>query len=91
MLIGLNDVESIDKAFESEASNFITQPLDWTLLTQRVRYVLRTREMSFDLRRNQPRLSQVQRIAMDDIDGCIFTLQQLKDKGINALSSAAQD
>ncbi len=91
MLIGLNDVESIDKTFESEASNFITQPLDWTLLTQRVRYVLRTREMSFDLRRNQPRLSQVQRIAMDDIDGCIFTLQQLKDKGINALLSAAQD
>lgn len=91
MLIGLNNVESIDKAFESEASNFITKPLDWTLLTQRVRYVLRTREMSFDLRRTQPRLSQVQRIAMDGIDGCICTLQQLKDKGINALSSAAQD
>ncbi len=63
MLTGLNDVESIDKAFESGATDFITKPLNWTLLTQRVRYALRTREMSFALRRNQQRLSQAQRIA----------------------------
>lgn len=63
MLTGLNDVESIDKAFESGATDFITKPLNWTLLTQRVRYALRTRAMSFDLHRNQQRLSQAQHIA----------------------------
>ncbi len=63
LLTGLNDVESIDQAFESGATDFITKPLNWTLLTQRVRYALRTREMSFDLHRNQQRLSQAQRIA----------------------------
>ncbi len=63
MLTGLNDMESIDQAFESGATDFITKPLNWTLLTQRVRYALRTREMGIDLHRNQQRLSQAQRIA----------------------------
>ena len=63
MLTGLNDMESIDKAFESGATDFITKPINWTLLTQRVRYSLRTKEMSAALQRNQERLSQAQRIA----------------------------
>jgi diguanylate cyclase (GGDEF)-like protein/PAS domain S-box-containing protein len=63
MLTGLNDVESIDKAFESGATDFITKPINWTLLTQRVRYTLRTKAMGVALQRNQDRLSQAQRIA----------------------------
>lgn len=63
MLTGLNDTESVDKAFDSGASDFITKPLNWTLLNQRVRYALRTRSMGIALHRNQQRLSQAQRLA----------------------------
>lgn len=63
MLTGLNDMKSIDQAFESGATDFITKPINWTLLTQRVRYTLRTKAMSIALQRNQDRLSQAQHIA----------------------------
>jgi diguanylate cyclase (GGDEF)-like protein/PAS domain S-box-containing protein len=63
MLTGLNDISSIDQAFESGATDFITKPINWTLLTQRVRYTLRTKAMGIALQRNQERLSQAQRIA----------------------------
>lgn len=63
MLTGLNDTDSIDRAFESGATDFITKPINWTLLTQRVRYTLRTKAMGVDLQRQQERLSQAQRIA----------------------------
>ncbi len=63
MLTGLDDTESVDKAFDSGATDFITKPINWPLLTQRVRYALRTREMGITLQRNQQRLSQAQQIA----------------------------
>jgi len=63
MLTGLDDVESIDRAFDSGATDFITKPINWTLLLQRVRYALRTRNMAIDLQRNQERLSQAHHIA----------------------------
>ena len=63
MLTGLNDMESIDRAFDHGATDFITKPINWTLLTQRVRYSLRTQAMGVALQRNQERLSQAQRIA----------------------------
>lgn len=63
MLTGLNDVESIDQAFDSGATDFITKPINWTLLLQRVRYGLHGRAMAINLQRNQERLSQAQRIA----------------------------
>jgi diguanylate cyclase (GGDEF)-like protein/PAS domain S-box-containing protein len=63
MLTGLNNMDSIDTAFESGATDFITKPINWTLLTQRVRYTLRTKAMGVALQRNQERLSQAQRIA----------------------------
>ncbi|MGM0593778.1 MAG: putative bifunctional diguanylate cyclase/phosphodiesterase [Pseudomonadota bacterium] len=63
MLTGLNDVDSIDRAFDSGATDFITKPINWTLLLQRVRYSLRMRDMAMALQRNQDRLSRAQQIA----------------------------
>jgi diguanylate cyclase (GGDEF)-like protein len=63
MLTGLDDVDSIETAFEAGATDFITKPINWSLLSQRVRYALRTRALGDDLRRNQERLSHAQRIA----------------------------
>ena len=41
MMTGLDDVESIERAFEVGASDFITKPINWTILAHRVRYMLR--------------------------------------------------
>lgn len=63
MLTGLSDVDSVDKAFDAGATDFITKPINWSLLEQRVRYALRATEMHQSLQKNQAKLGQAQRIA----------------------------
>jgi diguanylate cyclase (GGDEF)-like protein/PAS domain S-box-containing protein len=43
MLLGLDDVASIQRAYDSGATDFQTKPMDWTALSQRVRYILRSK------------------------------------------------
>ncbi len=43
MMTGLDDVESIDRAYKSGATDFVTKPINWSLLCYRVRYLLRVR------------------------------------------------
>ena len=40
MLTGLDDVESIDRALEAGATDFIVKPMDWSNLASRVRRLL---------------------------------------------------
>ncbi|HAC64701.1 MAG TPA: hypothetical protein DCF68_14495 [Cyanothece sp. UBA12306] len=40
MITALDDQESIDKAFEVGATDYITKPIYWTVLSQRVKYLL---------------------------------------------------
>ncbi len=42
MMTGLDDIDSIDHAFEVGATDFITKPLNYAILGHRVRYLLRT-------------------------------------------------
>ena len=62
MMTGLDDVESIDRAFQVGATDFITKPINWTILAHRVRYMLRASTAINDLNLNQRRLSNAQRI-----------------------------
>jgi signal transduction histidine kinase len=41
MLTGLEDEESIDRAYEVGATDFISKPLNWVILPYRIRYLLR--------------------------------------------------
>ena len=41
MMTGLDDVESIRKAYDSGATDFISKPFNWYVLGYRVRYMLR--------------------------------------------------
>jgi diguanylate cyclase (GGDEF)-like protein len=41
MMTGLNDEESIDRAYQSGATDFITKPINWPILGHRTRYLLR--------------------------------------------------
>ncbi len=62
MMTGLDDVQSIERAFEVGASDFITKPINWTILAHRVRYILRASHAIDELSQNQRRLSNAQRI-----------------------------
>lgn len=63
MLTGLNDVDSIEHAFNAGATDFITKPINWPLLSQRVRYAMRASKLYVDLKKKQSQLEHAQRIA----------------------------
>lgn len=64
MLTGLDDVASVEKAFDSGATDFITKPINWSLFSQRVRFTLKTQEMDFELRKNRLRVDYALKVAM---------------------------
>jgi PAS domain S-box-containing protein len=63
MLTGLDDVESIDRAYEVGATDFISKPINWGILSHRVRYILRASQAFSDLAKNRAGLESAQRIA----------------------------
>ncbi|MDH3212979.1 MAG: EAL domain-containing protein [Myxococcales bacterium] len=63
MMTGRNDLDSIRRAYEAGATDFSAKPVNWTIIGQRVRYMLRMNEVLDDLRRSQERLARAQRIA----------------------------
>ena len=63
MMTGLDDHESIDQAFDAGATDFITKPINYTLLGHRVRYLLRASAAMNDLRESERRLAAAQHIA----------------------------
>lgn len=63
MLTGREDMESIDRAFAAGATDFISKPINWQLLIQRIRFALRSRDLYINLQANEERLQQAQRMA----------------------------
>jgi len=63
VMTGLEDVESIAKADEVGATDFIIKPCHGLILSQRVRYMLRVNQTLNALRNSEFRLVQAQRIA----------------------------
>ena len=62
MITGLDDTASIERAFEVGATDFITKPINWSVLPHRVRYMLRASTAIHSLEQNERRLSNAQRI-----------------------------
>ncbi len=63
MVTGLEDNDSIEQAYQAGATDFITKPVIWTILSHRVRYLLRAGKAFKALRLNEERLLQAQRVA----------------------------
>lgn len=63
MMTGSEDLQSIHRAFEAGATDFVTKPLHYQILTYRLRYMLRAREKNIELRTSQQRLTDAQRLA----------------------------
>jgi PAS domain S-box-containing protein len=64
MLTGLDDERSIARAYEVGATDFFVKTTSqWTLLSERLRYLLRASRMRVELAESQAKLSKAQRIA----------------------------
>ncbi|MCI4427868.1 MAG: EAL domain-containing protein [Burkholderiales bacterium] len=63
MMTGLHDMESVARAFEAGASDFLTKPIQWALLPHRVRFMLRASAAINDILEAQ---AQIQHLAHYD-------------------------
>jgi diguanylate cyclase (GGDEF)-like protein len=63
MMTGLDDVASIHRAYEVGATDFISKPIRWPVLSYRVRYILRSTQAVRDLARSEMRLVAAQHAA----------------------------
>ncbi len=59
MMTGLDDGESINRAYEIGATDFITKPINYSILTHRVRYMYRAAQTAADLRDSERRLARI--------------------------------
>lgn len=50
MVTGMDDVESVDAAYRAGATDFISKPISWALISHRVRYMLRGYQINLDLK-----------------------------------------
>ena len=63
MATGLEDLESINHAYDIGATDFITKPFNYTILQHRIRYILRAYRDGQALVENQERLAWAQKVA----------------------------
>jgi diguanylate cyclase (GGDEF)-like protein len=56
ILTGLDDIESISKAYEAGATDFASKPVNWLVLSHRLRYMLRAKRTLDDLRRSEEQI-----------------------------------
>ncbi len=62
IMTALEDMESINRAYEVGATDFITKPINWVILVQRVRYMLRTLEVTARQQQLEADLQQAQKL-----------------------------
>ncbi|MBW2279689.1 MAG: EAL domain-containing protein [Deltaproteobacteria bacterium] len=63
MMTAADDADSIRRAYEAGATDFIPKPINWLILSQRVRYMLRMADAVERLRTSEKRLAKAQRTA----------------------------
>ncbi len=63
MITGLDDLESINRAYDLGATDFLTKPVNFHILPNRVQYMLRSKRRDDALRFSQAKLDNAQRIA----------------------------
>ncbi len=63
MMTSLNDIKSIERAYQMGATDFITKPINYTLLGHRVFYMLRSKQLFDDLQLSEKKLSHALQLA----------------------------
>jgi len=62
IMTALDDLESINRAYEVGATDFITKPINWVILVQRVRYMTRAVRMMNEQKQLEKELQQAQKL-----------------------------
>ena len=65
IMTGLDDYNSITKAYDAGATDFLTKPLNGLLLTHRVRYMVRASRVLQELRASQVSLAHARDAALE--------------------------
>jgi len=63
MVTGYEDTDSVNRAYDVGATDFICKPVNWALLPHRVRYLIRNAQAVRQLDLSEIRLAEAQRIA----------------------------
>jgi len=63
LVTGLDDFESIEKANQLGATDFITKPINWPILKHRLNFILKASHAFKELKSKQTQLNNAQRIA----------------------------
>lgn len=58
MVTGLDDIDSINRAFEVGATDFVSKPINWRVLSHHVRYLYRAGRAMIELRSSQDDLKR---------------------------------
>jgi diguanylate cyclase (GGDEF)-like protein len=83
MLTGMDDTDSIDKAYRLGATDFMVKPINWTLLAHHLRYVLRSSYYFESMKQSESRLEYAQQVAklghweLSDNNGQLLLSRQL--------------
>ena len=84
MLTGREDDESIQSAYDSGATDFVSKPINWALLSHRVKYIMRASRVSRGLRVSETKNRAFVRAIPDsmlvvDEQGALLTHHRGKD------------
>ena len=63
MITGMDDTQSIEKAYEYGATDFIIKPINWYLISHHIRYIIRTSNHLKALRKSEKKLESAQNFA----------------------------
>jgi len=63
MLTGRDDLEASQQAFDVKATDFYNKPINWSVLIQRIHYILRASITFEKLKKSQQRLVDAQQVA----------------------------
>ncbi len=63
MMTSRDDLQSIHRAYEAGATDFVTKPVNWVIVSHRLRYMLRAGALRDRLQRSEERLAWAQRVA----------------------------
>ena len=63
MITGREDKKAIESAFDAGATDFASKPLNWSILSHRVRYMVRAGDIFRDAQQTHARLVDAQRLA----------------------------
>jgi diguanylate cyclase (GGDEF)-like protein len=86
MMTGLDEADSIRRAYDAGATDFVTKPFSCLVLLHRVRHLLRASRDQEELRRSQTRLAKAQSLARMGIWEFDFASRRLEvSEGIREL------